>query len=207
MEDQINIIEWRLPKYPAFTAFSDRLETFIVKAWPPGIIQKPQDIANAGMFYTGTSDYVICYYCGNGLYKWEPTDSVLFEHARHYPDCGYLNLIASNDNIEIRNLSEKRDSICISIDKIINLKSIFKKIGISNTMTWFPKCCKKVVYNNKDSQDTKRDYFCKLCVEREANTLFLPCSHMMVCRYCATRLNKCPVCRSLINQMVKVYFS
>ena len=131
MEYKLNIIEWRLPKYPGFTEFSDRLETFIVKSWPPGIIQKPRDIANAGMFYSGTSDYVICYYCGNGLYKWEPTDSVLFEHARHYPDCGYLNLIASNDNIEIRNSSKKRDSICISIDKIINLKSIFKKMELA----------------------------------------------------------------------------
>ena len=66
MENKLNIIEWRLPKYPGFTAFSDRLETFVVKAWPPGIIQKPQDLAKAGMFYSGTNDYVICYYCEIG---------------------------------------------------------------------------------------------------------------------------------------------
>ena len=71
---------------------------------------------------------------------------------------------------------------------------------------FFGKCFKKDSYNNDVSQNLKNIRICKICTEREANILFLPCGHLFVCKYCTTSLNNCPICRFEINQIVKVYF-
>ena len=48
---------------------------------------------------------------------------------------------------------------------------------------------------------------CKLCTLEEAIIVFIPCGHLLVCKYCAASLTDCPICRVKINEFVKVYFS
>mmetsp|Transcript_18316 Transcript_18316/g.2971 ORF Transcript_18316/g.2971 Transcript_18316/m.2971 type:complete len:133 (+) Transcript_18316:781-1179(+) len=45
---------------------------------------------------------------------------------------------------------------------------------------------------------------CKICFSRESNAAFYPCGHM-ICDSCATKCQKCPVCRSTIREIVKLY--
>lgn len=43
---------------------------------------------------------------------------------------------------------------------------------------------------------------CVVCLEREKNTLFLPCKHVNSCNVCATKLTNCPICRELITRKI-----
>ena len=50
---------------------------------------------------------------------------------------------------------------------------------------------------------------CVVCFERAKDTLLQPCNHICVCSECARRLNPpiCPVCRTGISGMAKVFFA
>jgi hypothetical protein len=48
---------------------------------------------------------------------------------------------------------------------------------------------------------------CKVCMEREATILFLPCAHILCCEQCSRPLSDCPVCRTSIQQKIRSYFS
>lgn len=42
---------------------------------------------------TGSNDEVRCYYCDGGLQNWEVPDNPWVEHAKWFPNCGFLNLV------------------------------------------------------------------------------------------------------------------
>ena len=66
-----------------------RVDTFLT--WERSIIQaQPEELAEAGLFYTGERDAVKCWYCNGGLLHWEYNDDPWFEHAKWYPLCEYL---------------------------------------------------------------------------------------------------------------------
>ena len=48
---------------------------------------------------------------------------------------------------------------------------------------------------------------CAVCMEAERDTVFLPCSHVVACAGCATRLTQCPVCRAEIHSRVMARMS
>jgi len=48
---------------------------------------------------------------------------------------------------------------------------------------------------------------CKVCMDRETNTVFLPCGHLVCCEACAKSLSDCPICRSVIRGTVKTFLS
>ncbi|KAG8370700.1 hypothetical protein BUALT_Bualt13G0010600 [Buddleja alternifolia] len=50
-------------------------------------------------------------------------------------------------------------------------------------------------------------YLCKICLQQDYNSVFVPCGHMCCCLACAQDLNTCPVCRASINQILKTYRS
>ena len=114
----------------------------------------------------------------------------------HYPNCGYLNLMRSNDDIRTIHSKGKQLRKTFSF-KVIDLRllNIFC-LKSKKVINVFRKFFKKDRYYDE----------CKLCTERGANIIFLPCGHLYVCKQCATNLNKCPICRVEINQILKVYF-
>lgn len=48
---------------------------------------------------------------------------------------------------------------------------------------------------------------CKLCMDKHREILFIPCKHMCTCMNCAMTITNCPICRSLIQEKIKVYLS
>ncbi|KAI0221800.1 Baculoviral IAP repeat-containing protein 2, partial [Lamellibrachia satsuma] len=48
---------------------------------------------------------------------------------------------------------------------------------------------------------------CKICMDDEANVLFLPCGHLCSCARCAPALRNCAICRALIRGTVRVFLS
>lgn len=51
----------------------------------------------------------------------------------------------------------------------------------------------------------KSGYECKICLLKEKSVLFLPCLHFMSCANCVCNLFKCPLCKSEIHGVIKIY--
>jgi len=51
MWDELGIETVSSPAMPAFLTLNSRYETF--KTWPKGLSQKPMELAEAGLYYTG----------------------------------------------------------------------------------------------------------------------------------------------------------
>ncbi|XP_021269371.1 E3 ubiquitin-protein ligase LRSAM1 isoform X5 [Numida meleagris] len=48
---------------------------------------------------------------------------------------------------------------------------------------------------------------CVVCMEQEAQMIFLPCGHVCCCQTCCKRLQTCPLCRKDITQHVRIFYS
>nr|XP_054497160.1 E3 ubiquitin-protein ligase XIAP isoform X4 [Agelaius phoeniceus] len=76
------------PKNPAMCSEETRLKSF--HNWPLNGQLTPQELANAGFYYTGVGDQVACFCCGGKLKNWEPGDRAWSEHRRHFPKCLFV---------------------------------------------------------------------------------------------------------------------
>ena len=63
------------PMFSSMRHIADRLLTFYEgEGWNTSFHPSHFSLAEAGLFYTGTSDRVKCWYCGGGLENWEQGD-------------------------------------------------------------------------------------------------------------------------------------
>ena len=46
---------------------------------------------------------------------------------------------------------------------------------------------------------------CCICFTLDRHYAFAPCYHLCVCRECAYRLDKCPICRSEVTSIHRIY--
>ena len=63
------------------------------------------------------------------------------------------------------------------------------------------------LYLLKENTELKEQRLCKVCMDKEVNTVFLPCGHLVCCAACSTSLRDCAVCRTLIRGTVRTYLS
>ena len=74
--------------FPDYNTMESRMKTFL--RWPPCIPFSAVEMAEAGFFYTGQYDKVMCFACGKGFYKWDPKDNPWEQHKKHSPECYHL---------------------------------------------------------------------------------------------------------------------
>ncbi|KAJ8307050.1 hypothetical protein KUTeg_015134 [Tegillarca granosa] len=86
------------PVYPHYALTVVRTTSF--RFWPKDKTQHPQDLAKAGFFYEGVGDRVRCFFCGGGLFHWDPEDVPFVEHAKWYPKCVFLRQMKGDDFIQ-----------------------------------------------------------------------------------------------------------
>lgn len=84
--------------FPDYTTEVARLQSF--STWPKSILQTPQDLSEAGFFYTQKMDRVICFSCGGGLCDWREMDKPWEQHALHYGHCNHLKLVKGTNYIK-----------------------------------------------------------------------------------------------------------
>ena len=48
---------------------------------------------------------------------------------------------------------------------------------------------------------------CKICLDLDVNVVLIPCMHAISCVQCALGLTKCPICRSVIMERKRLFFS
>lgn len=68
--------------------FDERLKSF--KNWPVEKKQKPFELADAGFYYSGEDDRVICFSCNGSLLSWVENDEPWTQHAFYYPWCSFI---------------------------------------------------------------------------------------------------------------------
>ncbi|KAK3601952.1 hypothetical protein CHS0354_002759 [Potamilus streckersoni] len=93
---------------PQYQAYSVRLASFA--RWPTDIRQRPEQVADAGFYYTGLQDVVRCFACDGGLKNWDPEDDPWIEHARWFSQCPFVRRIKGQEFIDlIRRMTEESD--------------------------------------------------------------------------------------------------
>jgi hypothetical protein len=58
-----------------------------------------------------------------------------------------------------------------------------------------------------ENRQLKEARLCKICMDKDVDTVFLPCGHLVSCNNCARSLRNCAICRTLIRGTVKVFLS
>merc|ERR1712079_56943 len=48
-------------------------------------------------------------------------------------------------------------------------------------------------------------HLCKICYEREIDTVILDCNHRTVCARCLEQVSTCPLCRAAITKTVQTF--
>ncbi|XP_069779383.1 baculoviral IAP repeat-containing protein 7-B-like [Narcine bancroftii] len=165
-----------------------RLRSF--EKWPACAIIQPASLAQAGFFYTGHLDNVKCFHCDGQLRNWELGDDPWMEHAKWFPRCQYVLQIKGRDYV----------------DRIQELNS-----GISEAMIQGSSASRTT--NSQGMRAAaqllllKRERTCKVCMDKEVGVVFLPCGHLVACRDCTSKIQNCPICRTLIRGSVRTFMS
>ncbi len=73
-----------------------RLATFAT--WPKCMVMpSKENLAQAGFWYTGISDRVICFACKLKLHDWRPWNDPYHDHLRMSPQCSYMRITYCRD--------------------------------------------------------------------------------------------------------------
>lgn len=59
----------------------------------------------------------------------------------------------------------------------------------------------------EENRELREKLLCKICCEGNCDIVFLPCGHKPACAMCSVALIKCPICRKVINGLVKAKFA
>lgn len=56
-----------------------------------------------------------------------------------------------------------------------------------------------------DLNEISEDQVCKICMEREINSVLLDCGHLVTCVECGKKLAECPICRQNIVRVARTF--
>jgi hypothetical protein len=126
--------------------------------------------------------------------------------------CGFfITLCSEKDSGQYFCLCSSRTDISIFV---FGKEFLFSFLQLTNYFfyTYF-KCCSfcsktcdvnqeflhlyNCIFSISAATDSKRK--CLVCLENGINICFLPCRHSCCCTRCANRLEKCPICRTMIK--------
>lgn len=172
--------------FPHFRLPSARMRSF--KSWPPGLKQKPEELCDAGFFYSGKSDCVVCFSCGVFVGKWDANDNPWVEHKNLLEkDCTYLRF--NSDKLEMHQKKfEQEENVRNSSDKETETTNVHDN------------CTKEIEIDDES--------MCKICFANKSSIAFLPCKHVAVCGQCVYGIKgKCPICRTEITESFKLFYS
>lgn len=199
-------------EHPEYAIESARLRSF--DDWPKTMKQKPQQLSDAGFFYTMKGDRVKCFSCGGGLRDWDEMDVPWEQHARWFGHCEYLLLVKGQEYVDeiLAGKSESqedttpsalRSGVPSTADSNCNVESsIAAALAPQATET-----ATSDLSGNNGGGKLCESKLCKICFSCEYNTAFMPCGHVVACAKCASSVTKCPLCRKPFERIMRVYFS
>ena len=118
--------------------------------------------------------------------------NIMFVHYKHSPFCGMSkqmidNVLGEKDLQEAIPFYEWGEQESVFLDHFTNDE--LKKMTLDE--------CLKSLKDKKDHRSCVPR--CRICRKRRIATMFLPCHHLMSCRYCGDMARECPVCNHAIH--------
>lgn len=112
------------PSNPNMRQLDERKRSFHINSWNVNIPVTVDKLAEAGFYYTGYKDYVLCFYYSGGICDWELGDDVWIAHSKYFSDCPFVKIYKSQSFIEkCKKLNHTRmesDDVIV-IDQIIDV--------------------------------------------------------------------------------------
>ena len=186
-------------KFDDYADVNVRLKTF--NSWPPGIKITGEIMANAGFYYTGQSDVVVCYACGVVAKDWHAEDEPIVEHIRFRNNCRYVNFIKSEKFIKNALKTFSKDKVLLDSNDMFSYHERPKEKPVIGDDE-----IKKDTSEGQEIKKVSDSRACIVCLDNEVDMLLWPCRHI-VCNFCGLRLTNCPVCRHKIENSCKIFFS
>lgn len=175
------------PLYPQYSTKASRLTTYSL--WPRGLSQRPQELVDAGFYYTGKGDRVVCFHCGGGLKDWDQGDQPWVEHAKWFQKCHFLTFVKGHDFVQqVHQVQQER-----------------REGGSTEITRDTPSVVALKPQEPQGASSVDDARMCKVCLTNELGIAFLPCGHISTCPDCVPQLKTCPICRSNVNAYVRVY--
>lgn len=81
------------PAYKDMMYFYSREQSY--GNWPEQLVQRPNELARNGFFYTNIGDRVTCFYCDLTLKQWTVNDDIETEHMKYEPSCLFAKMIST----------------------------------------------------------------------------------------------------------------
>lgn len=193
------------PEYPQYATEGARLRSY--SQWPSSLKQRPNELSEAGFFYTGHGDRTLCFHCGGGLKDWEPEDAPWEQHARWFPKCIYVQLIKGKEFISKVTSTMTAVLTPNEAQALETTPSISVNVseGKMNDLPVEGVIEKKE--NGPILPPVSEEKLCKICYMDEKNAVFVPCGHVVSCIKCSLSVKECPVCRRPYTGVMRVFFS
>ncbi|UVX94953.1 apoptosis inhibitor [Callinectes sapidus nudivirus] len=194
----------------------------------PEIIERKEEYARNGLIFM-FSDILVCYYCGGCLCNFENEyKEVTKMHRFFFPHCIHLKLIESPSVIDEakqlflayfsiqstprqlhNSLYRVADNAIVRFGEYVELHYVpfVRLINLSprflyarNTITQ----CKISDFPNAEESSGNK---CIICLDNISTILLIPCNHLVSCVSCFVNINgrTCPFCKSVIQDIIKVF--
>ncbi|XP_075917214.1 baculoviral IAP repeat-containing protein 7-B-like [Petromyzon marinus] len=170
---------------PEMRSFGARIRSFA--SWPYTANVSPHELAYAGFYYSGHGDLVRCFSCDGRLQEWALGDSAWHEHAKWFPSCVFVG--RQKGEAFVRGSTRPPPPCPPSLAATI--ESRLMPFAAPSTEELLDKLEERLS--------------CKVCMEREVSTMFVPCGHVATCGHCALSLSRCPVCRVAVNTSLRAF--
>lgn len=196
------------PVHARYASEASRLKTF-KENWPRSMRQKPEELAEAGFFYTGQGDKTKCFYCDGGLKDWEEEDVPWEQHARWFDRCAYVQLVKGREYVQ-RVISEACETATpppAAPRDPSPASSPAAAPAPAPVSASAPASAPAVAAHEDDDVQVEDSKLCRICFVEERNVCFVPCGHVVACAKCALSTDKCPMCRRTFQNAVRLYFS
>jgi hypothetical protein len=96
--------------------------------------------------------------------------------------------------------------ICPDFHKRICFLTAFVRYS-SDIYLNIPNLMRDCFYRYREEQETTERKYCIICMERNRDTIIIPCNHVISCSTCNNKHNykQCPMCQTDIKSMNKIY--
>ena len=158
----------------------NRITSFAVGQWPHEK-PNPSSLAKSGFFYCLLNDTVQCAYCRACVGGWNRETTPDAIHKLFFPHCPFIRERLKHPRKE--NLSLPLSQ---SYEPIAGTSTNYSSIETLNLL-----------------YEIQQRINCKICFEREVSVRF-NCKHIVTCKQCSVKVNRCPVCRCTILKRLDV---
>ena len=135
---------------------------------------------------------MVCFCYDGCIREWLPGDLPRVVHARFFSECVWVQLV-KGDQFILSCLSERPPED--------------GELAAAGAQERPPVMSAPGSLQSQVPEEGERPNVCKICMDGELGVTFLPCGHLTTCAMCAPSLDKCPLCRSRIEALVRAFLT